>query len=84
MSHTYRPVATRKPGSIETVCETFPTKSAENWNNERTQSAHVRNPRPALYATVGYTFYIYRLFHLFCVRLRRKQLTFDLPIQCHT
>ena len=56
MSHTYRPVATSKPGSIETVCGTFQTKSAENRDDELTQSAHLCNPRLALYATIGYTF----------------------------
>ena len=56
MSHIYRPVATRKPGSIETVFGTFQTKSAKNWDDELTQSPHLRNPHLALYATVGYTF----------------------------
>ena len=51
----YRPVATRKPGSTEIVCGTFQTKSAENGEDEHTQSAHVRNPWLALYTTVGCT-----------------------------
>ena len=50
VNHTYRPAATRKPGSIEIVCGTFQMKSAENWDNELTQSAHLRNSRLVLYA----------------------------------
>ena len=64
----YRLVPTRKPGSIETVCGTFQTKSAENWDDELTQSAHLRNLRLALYATVGYTF-------LYLVLILRKVAT---------
>ena len=64
VSHTYRPVATVTLGSIETVCGTFQTKSAENWDNECTQSAHLRNPHLALYTTAGYTFsYLSRISH---------------------
>ena len=51
-----QPVATRKPGSIETICGTFQTKVAENCDDELTQSAHLRNPCLALHTTVGYTF----------------------------
>ena len=51
-----QPVATRKPGSIETICGTFQTKAAENCDDELTQSAHLRNPCLALHTTVGYTF----------------------------
>ena len=61
-----QPVATRKPGSIETVCGTFQTKSAENCDDELTQSAHLRNPCLVLYTTVSYTF-LYLVF--FCARL---------------
>jgi len=57
VGHTYRPVATRKPGSIETVCGTFQTKVAENWDDELTQSAHLHNPRLVLYTMVGNTFF---------------------------
>ena len=38
------------------MCGTLQTKSAENWDDKLTQSAHLRNPRLALYTTVGYTF----------------------------
>ena len=53
------------------LCGTFQTKSTENWDDELTQSAHLCNPRLALYTAVGYTFCLFR------ARLRRKQLTFD-------
>ena len=57
-SHTYWPVATctRKPGSIETVCGTFQTKSAKNWDDKLTQYAHLHNPHLALHTVVGYPF----------------------------
>ena len=55
------PTALYLQGS-QALCGTFQTKSAENWDEEFTQSAHLRNPRLALYATVGYTFCILRSF----------------------
>ena len=61
------PTALYLQGS-QALCGTFQTKSAENWDEELTQSAHLRNPRLALYATVGYTF-------LYLVLISRKVAT---------
>ena len=51
-------------------------------DNELTQSAHLRNPRLAIYATVGYTF-LYLALILRKVATKTK-LTFDPSIERHT
>ena len=55
-SHTSKPAATEKPGSIDNVCDKFQNKSAENWDNTLTQSAHFQNASSLMYTAVGCNF----------------------------
>jgi len=61
-NHTYRPVATRKPGSIEVVWGVFQNKLSENWDDEFLQCAHLCDPHLALYMVLTYAFLILSLF----------------------
>ena len=75
------PTGLQQQRSQETVYGTFQTKSAKNWDNELTQSAHVCNPCLALYAKVGYT-PLYLALKL--CKVATKTMTFDPSIERHT